>query len=243
MPEVMEHAACVEESKMDLVGQIRSVLQNSEAPLTLAKIRAALPSPFRSLSLEALAQALERHVAAGVLVLYPKYRSQRERYWDRPVRFHVEQLLRDALRQGPLTSRQIRKSLPIYARRLAESVLEEQLAQGKLFRHPPATSRMGPRYGPELPDPRPYLRAEYAALMSRCDELGLARPLVRAALLDMLRAEEWAPAGAPAAVPSHAPPHPVHYHFVRSLKHGRKHRPLAPVAADKTGAVHRTTAK
>ena len=100
MAEAKGLAACYQEAPMDLVGRIRFVLQNSEEPLTLAKVRAALPSPFRSLAVEALADALQRHVAANVLVRYPRYRSPRERYWDRPMRVHLEQLLRGALRQG-----------------------------------------------------------------------------------------------------------------------------------------------
>jgi hypothetical protein len=239
MAEAKRLAACYQEAPMDLVGRIRFVLQNSDKPLTLAKVRAALPSPFRSLSLEALEDALQRHVAANVLVRYPRYRSPLERYWDRPMRVHLEMLLRGALRHGPLTWTQIRKRLPAYAKRLAESALEEQLSKGKLFCHPPASSRMGTRYGLEPPDPRPYLRAEYAALMSRCEQLGLARPLVRAALLDMLRAEEWAPAGAA----WHGRPHPVHHQFVRPMKHAQPDRSLMPPTADKAGAVHRTTAK
>ncbi|HWY86112.1 MAG TPA: hypothetical protein VNX28_05280 [Gemmataceae bacterium] len=212
MADGMGNVACLEESTTDLLGRIRIILHNSEEPLTLAKIRAALPVPFRSLPLEDLAHVLERHVAANVLVKYPRHRSLRERYWDRPMRVHLEQLLRRALGQGPLTWTKIRKRLPVYAKRLAESVLEELLAKGKLFRHPPASCRMGPRYGLEPPDPRPYLQTEFAALMNRCEQIGLARPLVRAALLDLLRAEEWAPSG----VTAHAQPRAVNYDYVPS---------------------------
>ena len=65
---------------------VRRVLQASPEPLTLSKIRAALPANFRAVSLEALAEVLQRQVAANVLVPYPKYRSPQDRYWDRPMR-------------------------------------------------------------------------------------------------------------------------------------------------------------
>src|SRR5262245_39902166 len=120
MAEATGLAACHQAGPKDLAGRIRFILQNSEEPLTLTKVRAALPPPFRSLSLEELADALQRQVAANVLVAYPKYRGPRERYWDRPMRVHLEQLVRGALRQGPLTWAQMRKRLPAYARRLAE---------------------------------------------------------------------------------------------------------------------------
>jgi hypothetical protein len=194
MDELSDRAACLEPAAdSGLVEEIRRVLRSSEEPLTLARIRVALPPEFRSLPVESLAEALERQVAANVLLIFPRYRSRQERYWDRPLRVHLEQLLHSALRERPCTWSELRKRLPGYARRLVEPVLEELLAKGKLFRYPPVSSRKGPRYGLEPPDPRPYLQAEFAALMQRCEQQGLARPLVRAALLDLLRAEEWAP--------------------------------------------------
>lgn len=205
MDERSHQAACLDPpAEFGLVEEIRRVLENSDEPLTLAKIRAALPLVHRSVSVEALTEALERQVAANVLVVYPRYRSRQERYWDRPLRVHLEQLLEAALRQHPATWSELRKRLPGYARRQVEPVVEELLAKGKLFVHPPVSSRKGPRFGLELPDPRPYLQAEFAALMERCEQQGLARPLVRAALLDLLRAEEWAPSLSAAELPTAA---------------------------------------
>jgi hypothetical protein len=196
MAEGIVRTACLEgTSETGLAGEIRLVLQISDAPLTVAKIRAARPGPLRSVPREALAEILQRQVAANVLVRFPPYRSRQERFWDRPMDVHLDRLLRHALRRGPATWSEIRKRLPAYARRLAEPVLENEVAQGRLFCHPPATSRTGTRYGLEPPDPRPYLQVEFAALLSRCEQQGLARPLVRAALLHMLRDEEWAPSG------------------------------------------------
>ena len=127
------------ETKLDTA--VHRVLGASTEPLTVAKIRARLPVPFRSTSLDELADCLNRQVAANVLFQYPKYRSQQDRYWDRPLREHVHEMLRDILATGPLAWSELRRRLPRYARYLAESVLNEQLAQGQLFRHPPRTPR------------------------------------------------------------------------------------------------------
>ena len=72
----------------DLVSGIQQVLQASEEPLTVSKIRAKLPTRLREVSVEELSSVLNRQVAAQVLVQYPKYRSQQDRYWDRPMPVH-----------------------------------------------------------------------------------------------------------------------------------------------------------
>src|ERR1700704_6524674 len=47
-------------SESDLVAAVRTVLEKSDEPLTLSKIRAALPTRMRSVSLETLAEGLRR---------------------------------------------------------------------------------------------------------------------------------------------------------------------------------------
>src|SRR5262249_39168359 len=59
-------------SSDDLVTAIHCVLKESTEPLTVSKIRAQLPTQFRSLNIEEL---MQRQVAANALQLYPKYRS------------------------------------------------------------------------------------------------------------------------------------------------------------------------
>src|SRR5437879_4318382 len=86
----------------DVVAGVQHVLQESPEPLTLSKIRAALPVRFRSMGLPELAEVLHRQVAANVVYPYPKYRSQQDRFWDRPMPVHVEALLRETLQEQPL---------------------------------------------------------------------------------------------------------------------------------------------
>jgi hypothetical protein len=175
----------------DLVSAVRSVLEASSEPLTLSKIRAGLPSQLRAQGPEALAEALRRQVAANVLVQYPKYRSPQDRYWDRPMPVHLQTLLRLTLEEKPLPWSEIRRKLPDYAKTLAEPVLEEQVAKGALFRHPPLNSRTGPRFGISGPDAREYLRPELARVFERLEQMGFTRAELREGAMGLLSEEEW----------------------------------------------------
>ena len=180
-------------SDTDLMAAVRRVLEASPEPLTLSKIRSALPASFRSLSLEALAEALQRQVAANVLVQYPKYRSPQDRFWDRPMRVHVAYLLQTALTEQPLATSELRRKLPDYAKSQADAILEEEVAQGRIHRHPPTSSRSGPRFGVAPPDPRSFLSTELSTLFGRLEKLGFTQSQLREAAMDLLRDEEWAP--------------------------------------------------
>jgi hypothetical protein len=189
----------------DLLAAVRSVLAASREPLTLSKIRAALPAKLRPATPEALAESLQRQVAANVLYLYPKYRSQQDRYWDRPMSEHLANLLEDTVREQPLPWSDIRRKLPDYAKTLAEPVLNEQLAKSKLFRHPPASSRSGPRFGVTGADPKEYLRAELIGVFSRLEQLGFNRPQLGECAMELLHEEVWAtPAASMASSPETA---------------------------------------
>ncbi|HEV3260907.1 MAG TPA: hypothetical protein VG013_28910 [Gemmataceae bacterium] len=192
----------------DLVAAVQQVLRASDEPLTLSKIRAHLPSRFRSMGLEELAEALHRQVAANVLVQYPKYRSQQDRFWDRPMAVHVTALLRLTLEEGPLAWSELRRKLPAYAQAQAEAVLAEQVAQGALYRHPKA-GRGGERFGVAPADPKDYLRTELVAVFHRLEQLGFNQAQLREGALELLHEEEWAqPATAgdqPVAEPARKP--------------------------------------
>src|SRR5579884_1377036 len=154
----------------DLATAIQQVLQASAEPLTPSKIRAALPAPHRSISQEELTEALHRLVAANVLVQYPRYRSQQDRFWDRPMEVHVVTLLEAALVDGALPWSELRRKLPAYAQIQAETVLEEQIGRGRMHRHP-RVGRTAERYGLEPPQPRDYLRAELQQVIQRLEAL------------------------------------------------------------------------
>jgi hypothetical protein len=176
----------------DLVGEIRRVLRTSEEPLTALKLRARLPLPFRGMDVRALRDVLNRQVAANVLVLCPKYRSAQDRYWDRPVRDHVQGMLRHILGDGPRPWSAIRRRLPKYARHLADSVFNDLLARGFLHRHPPLHVRMGERFGLHPPDARTYLTPVIGEALGRLEKLGFARAELHEAALQILREGAWA---------------------------------------------------
>ncbi len=179
-------------SDSDLAAEVQRVLEASSEPLTLSKIRSSLPTRLRSLSLEALAEVLRRQVAANVLIQYPKYRSQQDRFWDRPMPVHIAALLQQALEETPLALSELRRKLPDYAKTQAEAVLEEQVTRALLHRHPPATSRGGQRFGVRPPEAREYLRGELTAVFARLEKLGFTQDQLREGAMGVLQEEEWA---------------------------------------------------
>jgi hypothetical protein len=187
----------------DLTAAIGRVLQQSSEPLTVPKIKALLPVLLRGANLE---ETLQRQVAAKVLQEYPKYRSQHERYWDRPMPVHVAALVHAALAEGPLAPSELRRKLPAYAHTHLEDVVKEHLAQGKLHRHPKLTSRGGERVGLLPAHPREYLKPELAALFERLAQLGFAAPQVRQAALELLHEEEWSSPASGLATADRLPP-------------------------------------
>jgi hypothetical protein len=190
MDEVMGPERIASQPDTNLIECVRMILGDSREPLTLPRIRAALPAFFRHLTLEALAQALRRQEAAHVLFLYPKYRSTSDRFWDRPMRVHVAHLIRAALEAGPSSWSELRRRLPDYAKILAEAVLEEEVAQGRLHRHPPLGPRLGIRYGLRPADARPYVEQELTGLYRRLAQVGFSAAQVRRALADLTREEK-----------------------------------------------------
>ncbi len=192
MAEVADQTPSATSTESDLIAAVRQALQNSEEPLTLSKLRAALPTSMRGISLEALEESLRRQVAANVLYQYPKYRSQQNRYWDRPMRVHLTYLLVTAVQEKPLSLSDLRRKLPDYAKTQADAVLEEEMAEGRLHRHPPVSSRSGPRYGAERPNPRDYLQDELRAVFAKLRPHGFTDEQLRAGALELLHDEEWA---------------------------------------------------
>jgi hypothetical protein len=178
----------------DLVSALQKVLQSSPEPLTVPKIRSLLPAALRALNVE---DSLLRQVAANVLYQYPKYRSQHDRFWDRPMPVHVAWLLKEALAERPLNLAELRRKLPVYAKAHIERVLEEQVLQKQLFRHP-NTGRGGERFGLRPADPKDYLPAELAVVFSKLEQLGFTAAQIRAGALELLHNEEWAPEPVPA---------------------------------------------
>ena len=176
----------------DLVDAIKEIFRQSSEPMTVLKIRASLPEPFGAIRIDELTEILQRQVAANVLVSCPKYRSPQDRYWDRPLRDHAQTVLRMALRAGPLSWSELRKKFPKYLRHQADSVLNEELAKGTVYRHPPLSVRMGERYALEPAEVRPYASKELLESLQRLTLLGFSRGDVREAMLQLLQEEEWA---------------------------------------------------
>jgi hypothetical protein len=214
---------------LDLTTAIQRVLAASDEPMTVSKIRAKLPGSLRGTDTKDLTDLLERQVSANVLFKYPKYRSPQDRYWDRGMNAHVGHLVRSSLESGPLSWSELRRKLPAYAQGPAQQVLDEQIAQGLLHRHPRAGSRGGERFSHRPPDPRDYLRQELPDLFTRLTALGFTRPQIRAAALELLHEEEWD------VEPPPKPPEPEETNVPEAsqstpIRHGDTH-PNTPGAA------------
>ena len=178
---------------VDLPTAALRVLSASTEPLTPSKVKAALPAPHRQVALEELTEQLRRQAAANVLYQYPKYRSQHDRFWDRPMPVHIAVLLNETLVEGPLPLSELRRKLPAYAQTQAETVLNEQLTHGKVHRHPRLPgSRGGDLYGVSPADAKDYLRRELPGTFRRLQGLGFSPSQLRAAALELLHDEEWA---------------------------------------------------
>jgi hypothetical protein len=177
----------------DLPTAVLRVLAASTEPMTPPKIRAALPTPHRQVSLEELTEQLRRQVASSVLYQYPKYRSQADRFWDRPMSVHIAGLLHTTLAEAPLGFSELRRKLPAYAQTEAEAILNEQVNQGKLHRHPrlPGT-RGGDLFGVRPADAKDYLRQELPNVLRRLQTMGFKPEQLRVAALELLHDEQWA---------------------------------------------------
>src|SRR5690349_14277130 len=153
MTPLAEQAAPQAPAGTDLASAVHRVLASSPEPLTVPKIRAALPANLRPENPEELTEVLRRQLAANVVQQYPKDRSRKGRIWDGRSPVQATALIRSTLEEKPLAWSELRGKLPEYAQPLAEGVLTEQVAQGLLHRHPPLSARSGVRYGVNPPDP------------------------------------------------------------------------------------------
>jgi hypothetical protein len=215
-----------------LATAIQQVLEASAEPLTLSKIRLALPPGHRSLSLEELAEALRRQVAANVVVQYPRYRSQQDRFWDRPMEIHIINLIESALAEGALPWSELRRKLPTYAQTQAETVLHEHVHRGRFHRHP-KTGRGAERYGLKPPHPREYLRDELRHVFDRLEQLRFQPAQIREAAIELLHEEEWESRPERTPQPEAKQPHEAKPHAEAS--HAQQPEQHAPHAQETHG--------
>jgi hypothetical protein len=197
MSQITDQPPAATSSQTDLVTAVQQVLQRSDEPLTPSKIRAALPGGLRNVGLDELADVLHRQAAANVLYQYPRYRGQHDRFWDRPMEVHLTVLLRSVLEEAPLPWSELRRKLPPYAQDKIEPILQGQVEQGALHRHP-RLGRGGERYGLRPADARDYLKPELGALFRRLAQLGFSESQLREAAIEVLHDEEWSPEQTPA---------------------------------------------
>jgi len=172
----------------DLGAALQRVLKASDEPMTVSKIKAALPTALRTLNVE---ETLQKQVAAGTLYQFPKYRSPHDRFWDRPMPVHIQMLIKQLVAETALAWTDLRRKLPSYAVDQAEPIFQELITRNTLHRHP-RVGRGSDRYGVQKPDPKEYLRSELIASFGRLEKLGFTQAQLRAGALELLHEEEWA---------------------------------------------------
>lgn len=179
------------ETRADLDLAVLATLQDSAEPITASKIKAALPSSFRSTTLEELQTVLARQTTANVVWQFPKYRGSQDRYWDKPMEFHVAALTRAALQGEPLAWSELRRRLPVYAQPMLEQVLQDLITRGQVHRVP-SVGRGSERYWVWPPSPKDYLITEMNELFKKLETLGFTRDQIQESAREILHEEEWA---------------------------------------------------
>lgn len=117
----------------DLAAAIREVLERSAQPLPLAKLRTALPGPYKvPLKLkDALLALLADEARAGRLHEWPGVK-----YWTRDCRAWAEPLMLAAAVEPVASGKVIGAVLKVYGRPQAEALLADLVRNGWLIRVP-----------------------------------------------------------------------------------------------------------
>ena len=205
MTQTIDSQAAETHPGTDLVAELLRVLAESSEPLTLSKIRAKLPAPFRSASLEELSDTLQRQVAANVLFQYPKYRSQQDRFWNRPMEVHLAILIPRSIPGGAVG---VGGAAPQASRLCGRSVdpcrgsVGGTLGGGRCTSIRASASVAATALGCSQPMPKSILKPELAELFLDLEQLGFSQGQLRTAALELLHDEEWSPA---ASAESHRP--------------------------------------
>lgn len=174
---------------------ILRVLQNSREPLTIERIRKALPRPYR-IGREAILSIIQQQVQTGASFEWPA-KGSKERYWAQGFEAYVRSGVVEVLKSGPLSLPQLRRKLgktpfgspKVLVEQTCKMLLHGLLEERILFKYPIAPGMRAVRYGVTPPDPKPYmgkLKKEFEALCSRLKDAGVTPDDVLHAATELL---------------------------------------------------------
>ena len=111
----------------ELRGAVKSVLQQSQAPKSIAQIRKELAGSFR-ISSKDLSALLDEMTARGEIFMWPQ-----TRFWDRNPRTTLPQLILELLAKSPVVAvSKIKTSLELPLE-MVETALNELVDAGRLY--------------------------------------------------------------------------------------------------------------
>jgi len=173
-----QHPSAIPEADVEQV--LFGLLDGASEPQTASQLSGRLEGPLRPLGRQ-LPALLEEQARAGRLVRFAPFRGKASRYWTRDHAAYARGLIHGALAEKPRSASDLEKSV---AKRLGDltkaqrqALLDQMVAEGKVYRLPNLPGSRTPRYSLSPPDPRDYLRTPVGRLRKQIERLaeGLAR--------------------------------------------------------------------
>ena len=157
------------------VGQvIVGLLEGADEPQTASQLSGRLEGPLRRLGRQ-LPELLEGQARAGRVVRFAPFRGKAPRYWTRDHAAYARGLIRAALAERPRSGSDLEKAV---AKRLGDltkaqrqAILDQMVAERKVYRLPNLPGSRAPRYSLSPPDPRDYLRTPVGRLRKQIERL------------------------------------------------------------------------
>jgi len=171
-------------------------------PVTISRLRASVPAPFRGKP-AAFQACLEPLVESRRVWLYPSGTPAPPLVWDRSPDVFAETVICAALSKQPLSLGDIEKKTRTQLKGLSptdrRAIIDRLLAQGRLFRWPRKPRVRTDKLGLHPPEPQAYLAPALAALnkaiaqvAAAFAEVGIHPSQTHAAALAAVQAQDWA---------------------------------------------------
>lgn len=142
-----------------LMETVHGKLQSAPSPLPLSNVVKGLPRPRKMKAAEfqnEVQSILDEQVRLGLLFRCPSGKNGNARYWSRDEKHHLrEKALELASRPQTMAAMKtkLKKEVKGVEATFLQTVIEELVAEGRLFQHPAKTAKGGPLIGATPPPP------------------------------------------------------------------------------------------